>query len=130
MSKNALELFTPKIQAIQKHIDLINTFFRNREYARALEEMMYLIHELDEDDKPRDILDKIIREIKQLKRFVRGSVNYKTRINRHLWIYHDWNDNLQSHIWGCGYFKVEKYLGMSYPSTYKSREAYKSPLLK
>ena len=108
--KNALELFAPKIQAIQNHINLINEYYRKRTFTRMLQEMLLTISELDPVDKPKEMRENIIAEIKRLRVYKYDSQR-KKRLHKKEWRYYEWSDTLQKHIWECGYFNIKKWGG-------------------
>jgi hypothetical protein len=59
---------------------------------------------------------KVKREIVSLKRLNVGSEKYVKRMVRHEWVYHDWNNEAQNHVWNRGYFSLQKWIGFHDPS--------------
>lgn len=126
-SKTALELFAPKIHAIQNHLNMINDHLRKREYTKALNEMLLTIPELDPPDQPKKLRNRILTELKAIQRIKTNSIKNR-RLRKNQWNYYQYSEELNAHIWNRGYFNVEKYT-MTYPSKMSKKQAYKSPLL-
>jgi hypothetical protein len=106
--KNALEIFAPKIQAIQDHLNRIAEYLRRNQSIPALREMVLCIYELDPPDQPRELLDKIIMELKRLSRHRYASGRNK-QLDLSQWKYMDWLQQLHNAIWGSGYFDAKKW---------------------